>query len=111
MRLTTDTDFLLGLRVLAFEAAKRYVRDPRASLCDLVDLLPGGAHVRLRTSAGEMVHVHVAYSGVCSTIPSELFDEDEDELLEETQELAVPREMLTAQANLYASIVAERGNF
>jgi hypothetical protein len=87
MRLTTDIDFLDELRIAAFSAAKRHVRDERATLTHKVELHGTSAIVTLRTSAdeSETVRVHIAYAGgVCTTLAD---DEDTLDLEGEYQAL------------------------
>jgi hypothetical protein len=110
-KLTTDIDFLDGMKSLAFDAAKRYTRDPRASLTDLVELHPHAATVRLRLSSGENVGVVVSFTGTCSTIPSELLAEDdlEDTLVLDAAQLDAP--VPYSLSERARAVFAERGQF
>jgi hypothetical protein len=76
VRLTTDIDFLDELRIAAFSAAKRHVRDERARLEHRVELHGTAAIVTVRTSIDEVVRVHITYAGgTCTTLA-----DDEDTL-------------------------------
>ncbi len=94
---TLDEYFELGLKSLAFDAAKRHLGDQHAlldvdrtkppSLSKAVTLHSTSATVYVVTTAGEHVRVLVTYTGVCTSLPADDECDDTIDLEAEYREL------------------------